>query len=222
MPNIEQLRKVSQSIVLSYESKVRTVTSLMREVEQKMVQTFEEQNNDIRKIRDILAKTRNLRKRDFDGLMNPIVDLQNHWKEQTHKLLEDFCQEEEENISELKRILDGHESSTSEGFSILKRKILSRPKAREANLTELLKIFHQDQAELDVLLRRLLRKGDNIQFKDLKRAVTAFKADHFGDAMLVDDMLKEFSRIKEDINDQWEAVVNTVGLRKYLTRTPNE
>ncbi|MDA2926042.1 hypothetical protein MYX78_02220 [Acidobacteria bacterium AH-259-G07] len=154
--------------------------------------------------------------------MKPIVDLQNLRKEQIHKFLEDFCREEEQDISELKRILEGKGGSTSEGFSILKEKILSRPKAREAELSELLKSFHQDQAELDTVLRRLLAKGTNIQVKDLKRAIRAFQADHYGDAIVVDDILKEFSQIKEDIDHQWEAVVNTVGLRKYAARTTDD
>ncbi|MDA2929931.1 hypothetical protein MYX84_08305 [Acidobacteria bacterium AH-259-O06] len=191
-------------------------------MEQKIVQTYEDQNNAIEKIRDTLAKSRNLRKRDFDQLMKPIVDLQNHRKEQIHKLLKDFCREEEENIFELKKILVGKNNSTMDDFYVLKEKILSRPKAREAELSELLKSFHQDQAELDAVLRRLLAKGTNIQVKDLKRAIRAFQADHYADAVVVDDILKEFSQIKQDIDHQWEAVVNTVGLRKYVTRTTDD
>ncbi len=222
MDNIEEFRKATQSIVSSYESKVETITALMHEVEQKIIEAYDDQANTIEKIRDTLAKTRNLRKHDFDQHMNPVLDLQDHRKQQIHKLLADFCREEKKTVLGLKEILEGGNGSSLKDFLILKKRILSRPKAAEAHLSELLKSFHQDQAELDVLLHRLLAKGNNIRLKDLKKAIRAFQADHSGDGDIVDDILREFSRIKEDIGHQWETVANTVGLRKYVTRTTGD
>lgn len=222
MTNINDLRKVTQSTVSSYESKVGIVTALMREVEQKIGEAYENQTGAIQKIRDTLAKSRNLRKRDFDMLMKPILNLQDHRKQQIRQLLKDFCREENKNISGLKKIMGMEDGTSLKDFLVLKKEMLSRPKATEAHLSELLKSFHQDQAELDVLLRRLLAKGDNIKLKDLKQAIRAFEADHFGDGVVVDDILREFSQVKDDIGHQWETVANTVGLRKYATQTTDD
>lgn len=222
MRNIEELRIITRSIVGSYESKVNTVTSLMREVEQKIVEAYQDQNRAIAKIRDTLAVNRSLRKSDFERLIKPIIELQDYRKEQIKELLEEFCREEKENVIDLKSILERGNNSSWEDFYSLKEKILGRPRAAEAHLGELLKSFHQDQAELDVLLRRLLDKGENVQLKDVRKAVRAFQADHVGDGIILDEILGEFSKVKEDIGHQWEAVINTVGLRKFAARSTDE
>ncbi len=222
MSNLDDFRTITRNIVDSYEAKVKTVSNLMRQVEGKIVAAYEDQRNAIEKIRDTLAANQNLRKRDFDRLMAPVVELQETRREQIRELMNAFCREEEENAAQLKAVLEPGTGSSLNDFARLKEKILDRPRDAEAHLGELLKSFHQDQAELDVLLRRLLNKGERVHLKDVRKAMRAFQRDHAGDGVILEDILREFSRVKEAISQQWEAVDNTVGLRGYAARYTEE
>ncbi|MBC8344242.1 MAG: hypothetical protein H8E61_09690 [Bacteroidetes bacterium] len=217
MKNVEDFRSITRNIVKSYESKVKTVSNLMRQVEQKVVEAYAEQTKVIEMIRDTLAANQNLRKRDYNELIQPIVDLQEYRKDQIQILMEEFCQAELKNVQELKAVLEPGNGSSLANFYALKKNILNRPRAAEAHLGELLKSFHQDQADLDTLLRRLLDKGEHVHLKDVRKAVRAFQADHVGDGVILEEILREFSKVKKDIGHQWEAVENTVGLRSLIT-----
>jgi len=64
MKDSKELNKIIEGIVDSYESKVKMVTSLMRQVYQKIKKYQNDQDSMINKLRGILAKNEFLRKKN--------------------------------------------------------------------------------------------------------------------------------------------------------------
>ncbi|MEW6674627.1 MAG: hypothetical protein AB1348_01180 [Nitrospirota bacterium] len=211
MEDPKQLRNIVGQIVSSYESKVKTVTSLMREVNQRIKNYHIEQEQLTNRLKEMLAKTECLRKKDFDTMMTGIRSQQDEREKEVSQMVEDFCKEEEETVAKLREILTIKNPSTLEDFKILKERMLNRPKERERRVTQILKDFHRDQEELNTALRMLLEKGPFVRIKDFKAMVKAFYIERRYENAEVSKILEEFERVKDEIGNQWQRVMATVG-----------
>ena len=211
MEDTEQLRNIVEKIVGSYESKVKVVTSLMREVNQRIRSFHTEQEQMTDSLKHILAKNECLRKKDFDAIMAGIRNQQEAREQEVSQMVEDFCKEEEETAAKLKDILMVRSCSTLEDFRVLKEKMLNRPKERERRISRILKDFHRDQEELNTALRMLLEKGPSVQIKDLRAMVKAFHIDRKDENTRIDRILEEFENVKDEISNQWQGVMATIG-----------
>ncbi len=211
MEDTEQLRNIVEKIVGSYESKVKVVTSLMREVNQRIRNFHTEQEQMTDSLKHILAKNECLRKKDFDVMMTGIRSHQTAREKEVSRMVEDFCKEEEETAAQLKNILTTRSSSTLEDFKVLKEKMLNRPKERERRISQMLKDFHRDQEELNTALRMLLEKGPSVRIKDLRAMVKAFHIDRKDENTRIDRILEEFEKVKDEISNQWQGVMAAAG-----------
>ncbi len=211
MEEPKQLYKIVEEIVGSYESKVKTVTSLMKEVTERIRTYHREQGQMTFTLREILAKNECLRKKDFDTMISEIRGQQDKRECEVSQMVEDFCNEEAETVAKLKEILTVKSPSTLEDFKILKEKMLNRPKEREKRVSQMLKDFHREQEELNTALKMLLEKGPSVRIKDFKAMVKAFQINRKDENTKVDKILEEFERVKDGISNQWQRVIATVG-----------
>ncbi|MCK4430304.1 MAG: hypothetical protein KAW19_03285 [Candidatus Aminicenantes bacterium] len=206
----EALNKVIECTISSYEIKVKSVTSVIRQAGEKIRNCYKEQNLLADKLKEILAKNQNLRKKDFDLMMERVKSRQSFREKEIIQILEDFCQEEEEIVEKFKQVLSGKISSPLKDFYDLKDKILNRPMDREKKVSLILKKFHEDHEELTAAIRKLLDKGGSVRIKDFKAMVKAFNIQHQDEIIEVDQMLEEFERVKGEISKQWQKVMTTV------------
>ncbi|MEW6215796.1 MAG: hypothetical protein AB1478_11460, partial [Nitrospirota bacterium] len=186
------------------------VTSLMREVNQRVKNYHIQQEQLTNRLKEMLAKTECLRKKDFDIMMAGIRSQQREREKEVSQMVEDFCKEEEEIVAKLREILTIKNLSTLEDFKILKEKMLNRPKERERRVTQILKDFHRDQEELNTALRMLLEKGPSVRIKDFKAMVKAFYIERKYENVEVSKILEEFERVKDEIGNQWQRVMAAV------------
>ncbi len=207
----EVLRNIVGEIVNSYETKVEAVTSLINQVYQRIKNFHTEQSQLAERLKEILAKRCSFRKKDFETMMTETLNHQETREKELGQMVEDFCKEEEEMVAKLKEILIVKSPSTLEDFKILKEKMLSRPKERERKVSQVLKDFHRDQEELNTALSLLLEKGPSVKIKDFKAMIRAFSIDHTKENARIDEILEEFERVKDEIGNQWQKVMATVG-----------
>jgi len=210
MEDSKELCKIVEGIVGSYELKVNTVTCLMRQVYKKIENYHTAQELMANRLKDTLAKSECLRKKDFDALMAGILTQQKVREKEVRQIVEDFCKEEEETVAKLKDILTIKSPSTLQDFKILKEQMLSRPKEREKRVGEMLKDFHRDQEELNTALSMLLEKGSSVKIRDLKAMTKAFSIQHKSEHLEVDRILEEFETVKGEISNQWQRVMATM------------
>ena len=211
MEESKRLRYIVEGIIGSYESKARTVITLMREVADRVRNYHNEQKEMTNRLKEMLARNECLRKKDFDAMMTGIQKYQSVREEEVSRIVEDFCKEEEETVAKLREILTAKSSSTIEDFRILKEKILNRPKERERRVSQMLKDFHRDQEEVNTALRMLLEKGTSVRIKDFKAMVKAFTIQRKDENAKVDKILEEFERVKDDISVRWQKVMTAIG-----------
>jgi len=210
MNSSKELHDIVEKIVGSYESKVKMITSLLRQVHQRIRDYHAEQEQMTNRLKDMLAKKECLRKTDFDAAISSIRSQQAVREKEISQIVEDFCGEEEETVGKLREILTVKSPSTMEDFKVLKQKMLARPKDRERRVAQMLKDFHRDQEELNTALRMLIEKGSSVRIKDFKALVKAFSIEHKDENAKVNRMLEEFGRVRDEITNQWQRVIATV------------
>jgi len=214
MKGSKELGIIVEEIVSSYDLKVKTVISLMRQVNQEIKNYHKEQELMVNKLKDILAKNECLRKKDFDKMMSGIRNQQESREKEVSQVVENFYKEEEEMVTKLREVLAIKSPSTLEDFKILKEKMLNRPKEREKRISQMLKDFHRDQDELSTVLKMLLKKGPSVRIKDFKAMVKAFHIEHKYENAEVDRILEEFEKVKDEISNQWQRVMATVNISR--------
>jgi len=207
----EALRGVVEGIIDTYEERVRTVTSLMKQAVQRIQAFHKEQEELANRLKALLARNESLRKKDFDAMMAGVRTTQAQRGQEVSHMVDELCQKEGATIRQLRAILTGPSPSTMEEFRLLKEEMLGRPRQRERKVSQMMKLFHQDQEELTAALRRLVDKGTAARIKDLKGVVRALHLDQQGPGREVETILEEFDRVKQAVSQQWERVLATVG-----------
>jgi len=211
MKDSVEFKELIEKIFDSYESKVKMVTSLMRQVHQKIIKYQNEQDLMINRLRDILAKNEFLRKKDFDLMIAEINNDQKKREKEIGQTVEEFCQEEGKIVAELKEILTLKSTSILEDFNIVKNKILSRStENREKKISRMLKDFHRDLEEINTALRMLLEKGSSVKISDFRAMLKAFRIERKNGRLKIDEMLNEFEKVKDEIDDEWSLVMAKV------------
>lgn len=211
MKDSVEFKELIEKIFDSYESKVKMVTSLMRQVHQKIIKYQNEQDLMVNRLRDILAKNEFLRKKDFDLMIAEINNDQKKREKEIGQTVEEFCQEEGKIVAELKEILTLKSTSILEDFTIVKNKILSRStENREKKMSRMLKDFHRDQEEINTALRMLLEKGSSVKIRDFKAMLKAFRIERKNGRLKIDEILNEFEKVKDEIDDEWSMVMANV------------
>lgn len=99
------LKDLIKDIIASYDARVKVVGEIVEDTH-KMLGEFKERREGMSKeLREILAKSESLRKKDFDRMMADIVSRQNEREGEVRKMLEDFRKEEESVAEKLRNLL---------------------------------------------------------------------------------------------------------------------
>lgn len=196
-----------EHIISSYEIKVKNVNSLIDKVLQKIKCLHIEQMQMANRLRDILAKNQNLRKKDFDEMIRDIQNRHRQRENEISETAERFYKQEKEILNQLRGLISEESSSKYEDFKKLKKRMLDNSKQREKKLARMLKNFHKEQQELTRVLRILVNKGPSVRIKDLKNMIIAFYTQHQDEAGQLDELLEEMDRAKEEISSQWNKFI---------------
>ena len=208
MVDSNEFNNIITEITISYESKVKNVTSLMKQVCNKIKNYHTEQEIMINRLKNILAKNAFLRKKDFDNIISDIRKKQIANEKEITKVVDEFCNEEEDKVSKLKEIFNVKNKTILEDFEEIKKRLLVQPKKREREICRILKDFHHEQEELNIAIQMLMGKGNSIKVKDFKAMIKAFSIEHDNFNVEIDKILEQFEDVKDDIRNKWLNVTS--------------
>jgi hypothetical protein len=190
MTHAEEMRKIADHIISSYETRIQSIGTLFETTHQ-ILQTFQDSLLDTREererlngeLRENLAKNRSLRKRDFDNMMQNILLIQDQREKEVRNLLNRYLTEQKEMSRGLRRNLIEFRDSLIRGevqrvkeFQEMFKEIFNKHERRREEVTAKLKEFKREQHFLTSKLRGLLAKGKELRIRDLKLALQGYKA----------------------------------------------
>ena len=205
------LRALANGIIDSYEMRVSTVNVLMAQANQILKGFQTEIEEMIAVLRDNLAKTESLRKKDFDRMFSDVVERRRQREDYAEKSLKSFQEEEAEMINCLRKIILSGNSSNRKDIEAIKDDISKRQKEREKRIIKTLKCFQIEQEEFRFALKKLLSKGERVKTKGLKamlRSIIARQSDDDTDLVIT---IEEFDVVRDKVQTQWQAVSRVSG-----------
>jgi len=197
-----------EEILDSYEMRLDSVGALMRQAIQVVKNSQRQQEGMAGELRNILAKTECLRKKDFDRMMEGMWGQRRKGEKEIHGTLESFLREEKEMIDELrKNLVEAGRPMKMDDFTVLKKHILNRQREREKKISAILKSFHLEQEELSTALRKLLLKGERVKIKDLKDMIRGLRAHRIYKESSIGKVLQELEMVDREVDTAWEIVM---------------
>lgn len=212
MEAVKDLRIIqifAQGIIDSYEMRVKTVGTLIKETAKLVENLGREQEEMSGQVRDRLAKEGHLRKKDFTAMMESIREERKEKEKEVAEMLEDFHRGEQEMVRLLRKIITGDGETKVEDFKTIKETILANQKEREKKLSECLRSFHLEQEELIAGFKKLLSKNESLKIRDFKDMIKGIRTEQKERQTELGKMLEKFREVQEKVSGQWQRVMAT-------------
>lgn len=207
----EDLRTLADSVIDSYEIRVSTVNALMHQAYY-FLKSFQMELDDMTfRLRDNLAKTESLRKKDFDRMISDVIERRCQSKEEVGQSLKLFQEQEKEMISRLRRIILKGSGSGLEDIEAIREDISRRQKEREKRIIKALKLFQIEQEELRSALNNLLSKGERLRIKDFRTMLKSIGIQESNRDAELARMLDDFEVVRDRVHTQWQGVSRVSG-----------
>jgi hypothetical protein len=202
----EELRALANSVIDSYEMRVRTVNGLMEQA-YGFLRSFQmELEEMIDRLRDNLAKGESLRKKDFDRMMADFTERRLSHQLTAEDVLSRFQKEEMEMIDRLRKIIVSGGRSNLKDMEVIRDDILKRQKEREVGVIQALKRIQVEQEEVKAAIKRLLSKGDDVRIKDFKLMLKSLRVQQGAQDTQLGGMLEDLDLARSRVQSQWQAV----------------
>lgn len=185
----EEVKSIVIDIIDAYQQRIAEITPLIEntplmfnDVQESFLRSKAEREKISCRLRDSLAERTNLRKKDFDGLMQGIVYWQEAEEQKVRNVLNEYLQEQKglaeaikENLACIKNSLTQGDIERLRQFQKLMGEITARQKQRKEEVVVRLQEVQKEQGRLAERLRQLLSKERELRVSDLKGMVAEFK-----------------------------------------------
>ncbi len=175
MSNAEDMLKLTEEIISSYESRISSVCTIIDNTHQ-MLDDFKENRGTMSmQLKEALAHGKSLRKKDYDNMMKDIVESQEIMEDEARVLLKTYLDEQKDAAKTIRENLAKHkvdgvtgEAGRINNFRTIITDIQASQKTREEEVRNMLTTFRNDHKMLSESLRSLLKKGTEVRIRDVK------------------------------------------------------
>ena len=206
MAVVEDMKRVAEEIVSSYQSRISTVATIIDNTHQ-ILDDFKIKRNEIsNQLKETLARGESLRKKDFDNMMKDILSHQDEREKRVKELLKTFFEEQKEVAEIIKKSLTGVEKIRIDDFKKMLQDIQAKQRIRENEVSVMLKEFQTEYKEMAESLRSLLDKREAIRIKDFKDVMGNIRSRQMERAKEVRTRLDESRKERQDGLLEWNRL----------------
>ena len=189
MPEVLDLKNAVEEVISSYEKRIEGISSIfdathliLSDFQGSILDAKEERKKINNQLRDILARNENLRKKDFDNMMQSIFEPQDEREREARSLLINYINEQKEilhvlrgNFAKVRDAIAKDEIERIKELSHTIKGLLSKEDKRREELTPRLKELQKEQQEVITRVKALLIKGGELRIRDLKEMLTQIR-----------------------------------------------
>jgi len=182
MPDVLQPARLMEDILSSYEQRIEGVQSIfdttrivLADFQEGADQARDEQELIHRQLRDVLARNEHLRNKDYDLMIQRIVEPRREQEKEIRALLNEFLAEQQRLAASLKECYGQIRNQLAKGdtpkiLDLLKsiKELLAEQDQCKEELTSNLREAQADQQATVMLVKQLLVKGNTLRIKDFK------------------------------------------------------
>ena len=184
----EEVGGIVDEVLAVYEESVGTVEQIVSapyrfiELEEEIFNTRKESGQIFVTLKELLANNDSLRKKDFDCMMNRILDAQEKRESEVRDMLRSYFDGQREMASVLREKLQVFRATLGGGnqefirqFRAFADNLFQEREQRKRYVEGKLHEYNQSQQEMAGALRKLLEKGKELRVRDLKNLLTEFE-----------------------------------------------
>ena len=218
----EDMKRIAEEIVSSYQSRISTVAMIIDNTHQ-LLEDFKNKRNEMSNhLKETLAKEESLRKKDFDNMMKDILSHQDEREKEVKELLKTFFEEQKEIAQAIKRNLADGEKVKISDFKNSLKDIQARQKARENEVSVMLKEFQTEYKEMAESLRSLLDKREAIRISEFKVTLKNIRSRQIERAKEVRTRLDEFRKERQDGLLEWNRLTAVMAEKRVESQKGGE
>lgn len=165
---LEQIRKTTEELVEAYTLRVATVVKVITEAYEMMDHLKETREVLRQELQEVLALNSSFRRRDFDCLIQGMLEPQREREKNLKNLLHQFQLSQQVRTAKLKEALQ-----TSDLHLV--RQLKNEMQEEVDRVSHTLTAFQQEQGSFVRQLKTLLTRGSKLTLKEFKEAMGAFK-----------------------------------------------
>lgn len=174
----EEMGALVREVVASYETRVCSVAQIV-EATHAMLETFRRQHDAVRtRLRETLARAASLRKRDFDLMMQALLDDQEARERAIKRTMRDYLAEQQALAAALREALAGPDRI--DAVKTVLGTMVARGTERERQVRDLLAEYRRGHEELARGLGGLLSNGGSVGVKELKATLRVLRSRCWG------------------------------------------
>lgn len=202
---MEEMRKEGMAVIDSYEKRVKTVLSFVRQAARLVEEKRRNTEEMALRLRENLARHNGLRKKDFNSLMQRALSGTNDAEIRVRELLAALESGEAEMVSALRKVVIGGEQSL---FQKVKNEMLPLQKEREKAAAMLIMLLRTEDEELRAALKILLSKGGGIRIRDFKNLIKVFGTYRAEETKDVRQVFETCRLAAEDAAARWQGLLS--------------
>ncbi|MDP8258186.1 MAG: hypothetical protein P9L90_02005 [Candidatus Aadella gelida] len=168
----EDMKKVAEEIVSSYQSRISEVAAMVDSTRQILEDFKTRRNNMSNQLKEALAREGSLRRKDFDIMISGILFHQDEREKQVKELLNTFFEEQKEVAEVVRKSLTEGKRVRIDDFRKSLQNIQARQKSRELGIKTALIEFQEEYKEIVASLSSLLDEEEEMRIKDFKEMVS--------------------------------------------------
>lgn len=167
-------------IIESYEKQIRIVNDIL-ESSQDLIDSYRQHRKATSKrVRDSLARSQSLRKKDFDRMMTHVHSNHNRREEEIKIMLRNYIDQNLDLASRIRRLLQNVNSDSSHNENEVEKlmnlrtqleAIKKEQRKNEQEIRQLLQTYREEQEDFFEQMNGLLQKKRDIRLQELKHAV---------------------------------------------------
>ena len=164
MNNNQEFKSLLENIIGSYEVRLVIIKEIVANT-QKTLEEFRTKREEMSaRLGEALSHSVNLRKKDFDGMIGEILNVQTEKEDNIKKMLTEFRQEEEDVLTKLKSLLDKQGDNLKiKNFKKTLGKIKEEQEKRSKNISQGVgSEIEKLRQELDEMLTHFKKERDEM------------------------------------------------------------
>jgi len=172
----EEMTGVVQDIIVSYEARISIIGTLIDNTHRIMQESKAALGQINAQLRETLADSVSLRKKDYDSMIAEIESLQEERYREIKGLLNEFILVHKEMASRLKGLFDDARGGKAVDFRKALADIQARQDEAQNRVISQLSDSQQEQEAFMSELRKLLDNGGSVKARDFKAAISRSSA----------------------------------------------
>ena len=190
----------------TYRDWIDTLADYMKRAAGLLDKLYAEQNLIIDQLRTLCAKSRSLRRSDFDVIFRNVLANRGATRESILSLVETFSHGRHAVIEEIRTMFSTDVDRAVIAWPVLKDRLLGDDDDQTKQIVAALRQVHVEQEKISAALSGLLIRGDKLKINDLRTVAQRLAGDNSRDSAELVALLAVCESAGRNVGLQWQRL----------------